>query len=105
MPVNPNFIPPQTDDAELANALRILAQYLGVNFRELARLAEGRISSHVSADTAAPTGGLWAQGDFVRNSEPATAGTASSQYVVLGWVCTTGGTPGTWVECRTLTGT
>lgn len=66
-------------------------------------LAAGRIAAHPTA-TAAPTGGTWAQGDFVRNSAPSEAGSASSKYVVLGWVCTVSGTPGTWLECRVLTG-
>lgn len=39
--------------------------------------------------TAAPATGTWAVGDIVWNSAPAAGGT-------LGWVCTTGGSPGTW---------
>lgn len=39
--------------------------------------------------TAAPTSGTWVRGDRVINSAPAAAGTE-------GWVCVTGGTPGTW---------
>jgi hypothetical protein len=39
--------------------------------------------------SAAPTGGTWAIGDQVINTAPAAAGN-------IGWVCTTGGTPGTW---------
>jgi len=54
--------------------------------------------------TAAPTTGTWKQGDFVWNTAPAEAGSASSKYVVIGWVCTVGGTPGTWLASRTLTG-
>ena len=57
-----------------------------------------------NAGTAAPTTGTWAVGDFVRNSAPAEAGSASSMYVVVGWLCVTAGTPGTWVPCRFLTG-
>lgn len=67
-------------------------------------LANGYVSATYSA-TAAPTTGTHAQGDFVRNSAPSVAGAGGSQYVVLGWVCTVAGTPGTWVACRTLTGT
>jgi hypothetical protein len=40
-------------------------------------------------NTSAPTSGAWAVGDFVWNSAPAASG-------VLGWVCITAGTPGTW---------
>lgn len=54
--------------------------------------------------TAAPTTGTWSQGDFVWNTAPAEAGSSSSKYVILGWVCTVSGTPGTWLQCRTLTG-
>jgi hypothetical protein len=68
-------------------------------------LAEGRLAARHNAQTAAPTTGTHAQGDFVPNSAPAVAGGGGSQYVITGWICTASGTPGTWVECRTLTGT
>lgn len=69
-------------------------------------LAEGQISANYNAHTAAPTGTAqsYAQGDFIRNSEPTEQGTAGSKYVVLGFLCVASGTPGTWVECRCLTG-
>lgn len=54
-------------------------------------LSEGRISARHQAATAAPTTGTYAQGDFVTNSAP------SGAAPVIGWVCTVGGTPGTWV--------
>lgn len=77
-------------------------------FRDVATqvngLTEGRIAAASGALTAAPTTGTWAQGDFVRNSAPAEAGTAGSKYVVTGWICTAGGTPGTWLDARVLTG-
>lgn len=77
-------------------------------FRDIAQqvngLSEGRASAVYSALTAAPTTGTHAQGDFVKNSAPAELGAVSSKYVILGWVCTVGGTPGTWLECRVLTG-
>lgn len=41
--------------------------------------------------TAAPTSGAYAQGDRVRNSTPAVGSPKA-------WVCTVGGTPGTWVS-------
>ncbi len=55
--------------------------------------------------TAAPTSGTWRAGDMVFNSAPAVAGAGGSQYIIEGWSCTVAGTPGTWVERRTLTGT
>lgn len=77
-------------------------------FREHAiqvnNLAEGRIAAVTNATTAAPTSGPNQQGDFVRNSAPVELGSASSKYVILGWVCVASGTPGTWVQCRVLTG-
>jgi hypothetical protein len=39
--------------------------------------------------TAAPTTGTWLRGDRVDNLNPSAGG-------FVGWVCTTGGTPGTW---------
>jgi len=77
-------------------------------FRDIATqlnsLSEGRMSARYSAQTAAPTTGTWALGDFVRNSEPSELGAASSKYIITGWTCTVAGTPGTWLQNRTLTG-
>lgn len=67
-------------------------------------LSAGHVAAHASADTAAPVAGVWAAGDFVRNSAPTEAGSAGSKYVVIGWICTVAGSPGTWLECRCLTG-
>jgi len=67
-------------------------------------LAEGTVSAVNNAATAAPTAGKFAVGDFIRNSAPAELGAASSKYVILGWVCTVAGTPGTFLQCRALTG-
>lgn len=65
---------------------------------------QGRLAGRYSR-TAAPTGGKYQLGDIVWNSTPAVAGAALSQYVIIGWICTVTGDPGTWVEMRTLTGT
>lgn len=77
-------------------------------YREVARqvngLSEGSIAALYQATTAAPTTGTWMQGDFVTNSAPTELGTALSKYVILGWVCVAAGTPGTWVQSRSLTG-
>lgn len=67
-------------------------------------ITEGRIAGTANATTAAPTTGTYAQGDFVRNSAPTEQGTAGSRYVVLGWVCVAGGTPGTFVPIQPPTG-
>lgn len=66
-------------------------------------LTDGQISAHTTA-TAAPTTGTYAQGDKLWNSAPSELGTAGSKYVVIGWVCTVSGTPGTWLQMRTMTG-
>ena len=42
-----------------------------------------------SQGASAPTDGDWSVGDKVYNSSPSASGT-------VGWVCTSGGTPGTW---------
>lgn len=57
--------------------------------------------------SAAPTSaeGAFVRGDRVFATAPAVEGTAGSQYVTTGWICTLGGSPGTWVEMRALTGT
>lgn len=66
-------------------------------------LSAGRAAAS-AAMTAPPTAGDWAWGDFVRNAEPTELGAAASMYVVLGWSCVVAGSPGTWKECRCLTG-
>jgi hypothetical protein len=78
-------------------------------FRPLVNKVNGLASGvfYHSADnaaTAAPTTGTYAQGDFIRNSNPTELGIATAKYVVLGFICTVGGTPGTWLPVRTLTG-
>lgn len=67
-------------------------------------LSEGRLVATYNAYTAAPTSGTWATGDYIKNSSPAEAGVALSKYVILGWVCSVAGTPGTWLQTRALTG-
>lgn len=67
-------------------------------------LADGRLAQIDNARTSVPTTGTWAAGDFVRNSTPTEQGVAASKYVIYGWLCVSGGTPGTFVQCRFLTG-
>jgi hypothetical protein len=87
----------KTLDPRLYELLRELA--IQVN-----GLSEGKLVATYNAYTAAPTTGTWAKGDFIKNSEPSELGSASSKYVIIGWVCTDGGSPGTWLQCRVLTG-
>lgn len=51
-----------------------------------------------------PTAGKYQAGDIVWKSVPVEAGAALSKYVVIGWICTVTGAPGTFLEMRTLTG-
>lgn len=51
-------------------------------------VTQGRVRGVYSGD-AAPTTGTYVIGDIVYDESPAAGGT-------LGWVCTAGGTPGTW---------
>lgn len=68
------------------------------------RLTEGNAAAVHNAGTAAPTAGTFAVGDFIRNSAPVEAGVALSKFVVIGWICTVAGSPGTFLPCRVLTG-
>jgi hypothetical protein len=45
--------------------------------------------------TAAPTNGAFVQGDMVLNSAPAAGGP-------MGWMCVSGGSPGTWKAMANL---
>lgn len=91
---------------------RVPAEYGQARFTDIFRdvqrviceLCEGSIEPHYNAYTAAPTTGSFKKGHFLKNSAPTESGTAGSKYVLLGWVCVTSGTPGTWRECRVLTG-
>ncbi len=66
--------------------------------------SSGQLAGAFNAATAVPTTGTFLQGDFIRNSAPSEAGSAASKYVIFGWVCSVSGTPGTWLQCRFLTG-
>jgi hypothetical protein len=74
--------------------------------RQVNALSEGRVHAHYNAGTSAPSGPstAYSLGDFARNSAPSELGSAGSKYVVMGWICVVAGTPGTWLECRALTG-
>jgi hypothetical protein len=63
----------------------------------------GMIGREVSS-TAAPTTGTWSTGERCWKRNPVEAGVATTKYVILGWICVATGTPGTWLEMRTLTG-
>lgn len=67
-------------------------------------VSEGQIYGYHNAQLGPPTTGDHQQSDFVPNSARTELGTAGSKYVVMGWTCVVAGTPGTWVQCRCLTG-
>ena len=77
-------------------------------FREIQNqvnsLSEGYLSARYNSKAAAPVIGTYTKGDLVYNNDPAEAGTVGGKYVVMGWICTASGTPGTWKEARVLTG-
>lgn len=81
-----------------------LSSVLRIYFNNVDEVLYRLLSQYNIPAAAAPTTGEWAQGDFVRNEAPAEAGSPGSKYVVHGWQCVVAGSPGTWVECRFLTG-
>lgn len=100
LPIDPRL--PLPDD--VGQLKQRLTQLLRETATQVNAVSEGRLSGAYNAATAAPTTGTWAQGDFLRNSQPAELGTAGSKYVIFAWQCIAGGTPGTWVQLRYLTG-
>lgn len=88
----------------LANVSPDLMRLVGKISQQVNGITEGQAAAFHTAATAAPTTGTHAIGDVVKNSAPAEAGVAGSKYVVVSWICTVSGTPGTWLEQRTLTG-
>ena len=99
LPVSPQPTVKWLDDLKFALGKRLSEIALQLN-----SLTEGHIIAVTNAYSAAPTTGTWKQGDFIRHSAPSEAGSAGSKYVIVGYVCTVSGTPGTWVQARYLTG-
>src|SRR5512139_3552107 len=98
--------------SKLHSTIRLPAAYDRVPFQHILakidqqvnQLSDGRVVAVDNAATAAPTTGDCAVGDFVSNKTPTESGSPGSAYVVLGWICTAAGSPGTWLPCRALTG-
>lgn len=93
---------PQTDS--VPDLKRRLTDYFRTVANQLNFLSEGSILASYNAVSAAPATGTYANGDFVRNSAPSELGTAGAKYVVTGFLCVVAGSPGTFVQCRSLTG-
>lgn len=96
LPDNPPL--PATADtrAFMAEAQKLFRQA----FQQLNALSEGRVTATSNASDTVPTTGTWNRGDFVLNTVPSPIGEAGNQYIIDGWKCVVGGTPGTWVEVR-----
>lgn len=96
---------PKDPDSRYSGDLNFVLARL---FRNIAQkvnaLADGRIAGNDFTAASIPTTGMFRQGDFIKNSAPVEAGTAGSKYVLIGWVCTVSGSPGTLLPVRTLTG-
>ena len=59
---------------------------------------------HGECSGTAPIAGSFNQGDWCDNTTPSELGTEGSKYVITRFECVKGGTPGTWVQLRALTG-
>lgn len=93
-----------TPNPTISNVSADLLRLIGKMAQQVNAITEGRAAAVHNAATAAPVSGSWAVGDTIKNSAPAEAGSAGSKYVVTHFICVASGTPGTWVECRSLTG-
>lgn len=98
------LLPQRVESQEVRDLQQALVPLLRAVGLKVNALASGRLSAKDETATAAPTVGTWQQGDEITNSAPTELGTASSKYVVRGWMCVASGTPGTWVQQRYMTG-
>jgi hypothetical protein len=58
---------------------------------------DGQSHRFMGNSLAAPTTGTYARGDVFWNREPAAAGNLAGGTGSAGWICTAGGSPGTWI--------
>lgn len=103
LPEIPN-VPHAPNDGYSKQLSRFIFDALKAIGLKVNQMADGRIAGADLVATAAPTTGTYLQGDFVRNSTPTELGTAPNKYVIIGWICVSGGSPGTFYDCRALTG-
>lgn len=97
LPSNPDSTYARDLNFSLTKIFRNIAQKVNA-------IGDGRLAGSDLTATSIPTTGSFRQGDVIKNSAPTEAGTAGSKYVTLGWVCTVGGSPGTLLPIRALTG-
>lgn len=83
---------------------QLLQRELREHAMQVNSMSEGRIEAAYNAVPSVPTAGIYQQGDFVRNSAPTELGSAPNKYVIFGWLNVAAGEPGTFLECRFLTG-
>lgn len=89
-------MPKINNDLQLQPDFTPLIQRLQQSWRDMVNqlnnLSAGVVSASLNTVTnTAPTSGTNNQGDFARNSTP------SGTNPILGWLCITAGSPGTWV--------
>jgi hypothetical protein len=101
MRLEENPLLPTDTQANLVYTLSRLFRNISAKVNQI---GDGRLVGSDLVAASIPTTGTYAAGDFIRNSAPVEAGTAGSKFVNLGWVCVAGGSPGTLLQCRVLTG-
>lgn len=105
MKLNESLLIPAQPESEYDRRLQqALLPFLRATALKVNQLADSRFAGLDDVRTGPPTTGTWVQGDQIRNSAPAELGTTPNKYVIEGWICVASGTPGTWVQKRTLTG-
>lgn len=95
------YLVPKVPDVYNVHAITDLFRQIET---QLNALSESKIVARYNARSSVPTTGQFFQGDFVPNSSPTELGAGGSKYVLLGWISVASGEPGTFVECRVLTG-
>lgn len=96
---------PEASAKYLNRLVQSLTDELDRTRRQLNQLSEGRRVAHYNSVSATPVAQVeCAVGDIIMNNSAVEAGTAGSQYVVIGYRCVSAGTPGDFVELRCLTG-
>ena len=103
LPIDPRLPDSSNRDRERLMQLRLTELFRQTN-QQVNDISEGKLIGRHFNGTAAPTTGTYAQGDILWHSTPTEAGVALSKYVIIGFICTVAGTPGTWLQMRTLTG-
>ena len=92
--------PPLPSSGDTQALLREVQKLMRQVNQQVNALSEGRVTATNNASDTVPTTGTWNRGDFVPNTVPSPIGEAGNQYIIDGWKCVVGGTPGTWVEVR-----